>query len=84
MTAALAAEDVPASSLLFDATNPRLRGEEGDLLNQRTAESDASAMTGGYARSAASSAPIPGRCQQRRAWPGPGDGSSPHYPRNDQ
>lgn len=35
MTAALAAEDVPASGMLFDATNPRLRGEEGDLLNQR-------------------------------------------------
>jgi len=48
-----------------------------------TAAPDASEVTGGYARSAASSAPIPGRCQRLRV-AGPGDASSPHYPRNDQ
>ncbi len=36
-------------------------------------------MTGGYARSAASSAPTPGRCQPSRAWSAPASTSSPHY-----
>ncbi len=36
-------------------------------------------MIGGYARSAASSAPTPGRCQPSRVWSAPASTSSPHY-----